>query len=100
MPPEFLEVDPRKLRLPRSRLDGADPTKLQIQIHKYGKRTDGMPPLQVHRDKNGELMIMDGVTRATRIAKLLPGITVTAEVTRDRANADFTRLPTVEEKMP
>jgi len=59
-----------------------------------------MPPLIVHRGKDGELMIYDGVTRATRVAKLLPGQTVTAEVTADRPNKDFTRYPTVEEKLP
>jgi hypothetical protein len=72
---EILQVDPRKLHLPPSRRDGADPVKLQRQIAKHGKQTDGMPPLIVHRGKDGEMMIYDGVTRATRVAKLLPGQT-------------------------
>jgi hypothetical protein len=100
MPGEYLQVDPRKLRLPPSRSEGADATKLQRQVHKFGKSTDGMPPLLVHRGKDGELMIMDGVTRATRVAKLLPGANVTVEVTKDRPNVDFTRQPMVEEKLP
>jgi hypothetical protein len=35
-----------------------------------------MPPLFAHEDPNGLLEISDGVTRATRIAKLAPGQTV------------------------
>jgi len=97
---EFLQVDPRKLRLPPSRRDGADAVKLQRQIAKHGKKTDGMPPLIVHRGKDGELMIVDGVTRATRVAKLLPGQELTVEVAAERPNKDFTNFPTVEEKLP
>jgi hypothetical protein len=97
---EFLEVDPRSLRLPPSRRDGAEPTKLQRQIAKFGTETAGMPPLWVHRGKDGELMVFDGVTRATRIAKLLPGEKIPAEVTANYPNQDFTRFPTVEEKLP
>jgi hypothetical protein len=100
MPGEHLQVDPRKLRLPPSRAEGADATKLQRQIHKFGKATDGMPPLFVHKGKDGELMIMDGVTRATRVAKLLPGEMVTVEVIKERPNSNFNQLPTVEEKLP
>ena len=77
---ELAQVDPRSLRLPRSRRDGADPWKLQIQIAKHGTATDGMPPIFVSRGKDGELKIVDGVTRATRVAKLLPGIKVQVEV--------------------
>jgi hypothetical protein len=40
-----------------------------------------MPPLDVKRGSNGELVIYDGVTRATRVAKCLPGTLVSAEVT-------------------
>jgi len=97
---EFLDVDPRKLRLPPSRRDGADPAKLQRQIAKHGKNTDGMPPLVVHRGKDGELLIFDGVTRATRVAKLLPGVCVPVEVTAEYPKKDFAKFPTVEEKLP
>ena len=37
---------------------------------------DGTPPLLVYEDPDGVLEISDGVTRATRIAKLAPGGTV------------------------
>ena len=39
-----------------------------------------MPPLFAYEGSDGELEIYDGVTRATRVAKLLPGTTVTVEV--------------------
>ena len=38
-----------------------------------------MPPILVYEDPDGVLEISDGVTRATRIAKLAPGQTVPAE---------------------
>jgi hypothetical protein len=70
------EVDPNDLRLPPSRASGADPWKLHQQIGKFGSSTDGMPPIFVYEDPDGVLEISDGVTRATRIAKLAPGVTV------------------------
>jgi hypothetical protein len=39
-----------------------------------------MPSLEVSRGSDGELMINDGVTRATRMAKLSPGTKVRVEV--------------------
>ena len=66
-PREFLDVDPRSLRLPAARLGGADPVKLQRQISRHGTSTAGMPPLLVSRGTDGELAIVDGVTRATRV---------------------------------
>jgi len=80
-PREFLRVDPASLHLPGSRADGADAMKLQRQVAKYGKSTDGMPPLDVKRGSDGGLVIYDGVTRATRLAKYLPGTPITVEVT-------------------
>jgi hypothetical protein len=82
-PRVFLQVDPRKLRLPPSRASGADPQKLARQIAKYGTGTDGMPTLEVSQGTDGELMINNGVTRATRIAKLLPGVLIHVEVIDD-----------------
>ena len=40
----------------------------------------GMPPLEVSRRIDGRLVINDGVTRATRVAKFLPDTTVTVKV--------------------
>jgi hypothetical protein len=76
MPQPIREVDPGKLRLPPSRASGADPWKLQQQIGQFGSSKDGMPPIFVYEDPDGFLEISDGVTRATRIAKLAPGQTV------------------------
>jgi hypothetical protein len=78
---EFLQVDPATLHLPGSRRDGADPGKLQRQLTRHGDSTEGMPSLEVKRGSDGELVIFDGVTRATRVAKYLPGTLITAEVT-------------------
>lgn len=82
-PRVFLDVDPRTLRLPGSRRAGADPLKLHRQIARFGSSTRGMPPLEVSRGSDGELVINNGVTRATRIAKLAPGTTVCVEVIDD-----------------
>jgi hypothetical protein len=97
---EVLEVDPSRLRVPPSRHNGADPLKLHRQIQLYGDRTDGMPLLWVARGKKGELLIMNGVTRATRIAKLRPGTLLQVLVTEDHPNADFSRLPTIGDVLP
>jgi hypothetical protein len=39
-----------------------------------------MPPITVYEGSDGVLMIYNGVTRATRIAKLAPGTLVRVEV--------------------
>jgi hypothetical protein len=96
---EFLDVDPNTLHLPPSRLDGAEPLKLQRQIARHGRSLQGMPPVLVYRGSDGALMITDGVTRATRAAKLCPGSLVPVEVL-GRLPRAFGSLPTVEEKLP
>jgi hypothetical protein len=96
---KFLDVDPRTLRLPPSRRDGADPIKLQRQIARHGKSIAGMPRIWVSRGSDGELSIIDGVTRATRVAKLLPGTTVPIDVIEER-NKAYGNRPTIEEKLP
>jgi hypothetical protein len=98
--PEFIDVDPGELRLPPSRLQGADPGKLARQIAKHGNSLDGMPPLQLVRGKDGHLRINDGVTRATRAAKVRPGELVSAEVIQELPNLDVTRMPKVKETLP
>jgi hypothetical protein len=95
----FLDVDPRTLRLPPSRLDGADPSKLARQIARYGQSTQGMPALECFQDKNGLVMVWNGVTLATRIAKLIPGASVRAEII-GIMKKDFSHLPTVEDRLP
>ena len=97
-PRVFLEVDPASLHLPGSRSEGADPTKLQRQLAKYGASIKGMPPPEVKRGTDGELVIFDGVTRATRAAKCQPGTPITVEVT-GQLKGPVGELPTVGEKL-
>jgi hypothetical protein len=79
----FLDVDPRTLRLPMSRRSGADPARLQRQIARHGASVSGMPTVEVSRGTDGELVINNGVTRATRIAMLRPGLLIRVEVIDD-----------------
>jgi len=44
MPSELRDVDPRELRAPPSRPQGADPAKPARQIALFGRSTVGMPP--------------------------------------------------------
>lgn len=81
------------------RIDGADPAKLQRQIARYGRSLSGMPPVLVYRGSDGELMLSDGVTRATRAAKFCPGSIVPAELL-GTLPISFGHLPTVLEKLP
>jgi hypothetical protein len=97
---EFLKVDPAELFLPASRSGGADPTKLARQISKFGSSLNAMPALQVTRGKGGHLRINDGVTRATRAAKLRPGELVNVEVIHDLPGLNVTRTPRVKERLP
>lgn len=95
---EFLEVDPASLHLPGQRQEGADPAKLRRQFARYGKTIDGLPPLEVKRGSDGELVIFDGVTRATRVATYFPGQPITVEVTGNLKGPVGT-LPTVGDRL-
>ena len=80
MPSSFRDVDPLELRVPSSRRSGADPVKYQRQRARFGASAAGMPPIIVYEGLDGFLVIYNGVTRATRIAKLAPGTLVRVEV--------------------
>lgn len=95
----ILSVDPATLYLPQARRDGADPAKLARQISRFGNSIDGMPPIEVYRDADGRLIIYNGVTRATRVAKLLPGATVFVEVVGTLSKS-LANLPTILERLP
>ena len=95
---EFFDVDPAALHLPGSRRDGTDPFKLQRQFSRYGKSIVGMPPLEVSRGSDGELVINDGVTRASRIARYAPGVQVPVEVI-DELAVPVGDLPQVGERL-
>jgi hypothetical protein len=77
---DFRDVDPRELRVPPSRREGADPAKLARQIALFGRSAVGMPAPWVYEGSDGVLMLYNGVTRATRIAKLAPGTLIRVEV--------------------
>ena len=80
MAADFRDVDPAGLRLPPSRFSGADPYKLQRKIARFGASIAGMPPPWVYEGSDGVLEIINGATRATRIAKLAPGTLIRVEV--------------------
>jgi hypothetical protein len=98
--PEFLDVDPGELHLPPSRRQGADPGKLARQISQHGSSLDDMPPLELIRGKDGHFRINDGVTRATRAAKLRPGELVPAEVIQNLPSLNVTREKKVKDCLP
>jgi hypothetical protein len=77
---DFRDVDPRELRVPPSRRLGADPFKLARQTALFGASVVGMPLPWVYEGTDGVLMLYNGVTRATRIAKLAPGTLIRIEV--------------------
>ena len=97
--PEYLDVDPRTLHLPSTRPTGADPFKLQRQITQYGASTQGIPFIFVYRGIDGGLIIFDGVTRATRVAKLQLGTLVRVEVIGE-LSAFCAHLLTIGEQLP
>lgn len=99
MAADLRDVDPRELRVPPSRRFGADPAKLHRQIARYGRSASGMPPLWVFEAADGVLVVYNGVTRATRIAKLSPGTTVRVEVI-GKLPRSFAGSPSIGDLLP
>ncbi len=69
------------------------------QIAPFGRSAQGMPPILVYESLDGVLVVFNGVTRATRIAKLAPGTLVRVEVLgiiRRRS----TQLPKIRDVLP
>ena len=58
-----------------------------------------MPPPWVYVGADGELVLFNGVTRATRIAKLSPGTPVRVEVI-GTIKSPLNSLPTVGDLLP
>lgn len=97
---EFILIDPAELHLPPgARAEGAEETKLARQIAQHGSSLENMPPVEVTRGKDGFFRLNDGVTRATRAAKLRPGELIPAEVIANLPNLDLTRTPRVGETL-
>ena len=99
MPADFRDVDPRELRVPPSRRQGAEPAKLARQISLFGRSAVGMPPPWVYEGTDGVLVLYNGVTRATRIAKLAPGTLVRVEVIGNLPKA-FAADPKIGDLLP
>ena len=100
MPPVFLDVDPWVLRASPNRATGADPVKLARQIGQFGASVVNMPVIEVWRCKDDELMVADGMTRATRVAKFLPGRLVRVVVVDHLPHYDARRLPKIGDLLP
>jgi hypothetical protein len=96
---DFRDVDPRELRVPPSRRQGADPGKLARQMSLFGRSSAGMPPPWVYQGSDGVLVLYNGVTRATRIAKLSPGTLIRVEVVGTLPKA-FGSEPTIGDVLP
>jgi len=99
MPADFRDIDPRELRLPPSRASGVDPVKLHHQIAQFGSSTVGMPPPWVYEAADGVLVVYNGVTRATRVAKLAPGSVLRVEVI-GRLRRDYAGSPKIGDLLP
>ena|SRR5438132_12860094 len=95
----YRNVDPRTLRVPSSRPTGADLAKFHRQVAQFGASCTGMPPPWVYEGTDGELVIFNGVTRATRIAKLAPGTLIRVQVI-GKLRAAFGSLPTIGDLLP
>jgi hypothetical protein len=73
--------------------------KLVEQYRRHGASTVGMLPIQVTQGADGELMINDGVTRATRIHRYAPaGTLVPIEVIDTRPRLNLLKLPKIAER--
>src|ERR1700692_1333282 len=71
--PLYSEFRPRAGRAPIR-------SKRARQISLCGASNAGMPPPWVYEGSDDVLMLYNGVTRATRIAKLAPGTLIRVEV--------------------
>jgi len=98
--PNLRDVDPGGLHLPPGRQDGAVPSRYRQQVAKYGSSKDGMPLVEVTEGRDGELMINNGVTRATRIHYLAPGQLIRVEIIDVLPRADFSKLLRVRDVPP
>jgi len=96
---DFRDVDRCQLRVPPSRPQGADPTKLARQISLFGRSMVGIPPPWVYEGTDGARVPYNGVTRATRIAKLALGTLIRVEVI-GRLPRAYASLPRIEDLLP
>ena len=94
---DFRWVLPGKLRLPPTRPEGADDYKLAMQEIEYSSSTEGMPPIEVLLGFDEQMIIFNGVTRATRAHRYHPDIPVLVEVTDVLLHVNMSRYKTIRE---
>ena len=94
---DFRWVSPGELRLSPTRPEGADNYKLAMQVVEYGSSTEGMPPIEVIVGKDGEMIIFNGVTRATRAYQYHPNDPVLVEVTDVLPDINMNKYRTISE---
>lgn len=100
MPQVFLNVDPRLLRASPQRTGGADSFKLARQVARFGTAMAGMPAIEVWLCAGDELVIADGMTRATRVAKFFPGQPVRVVIVDRLPKYDARHLPRIRDLLP
>ena len=88
---------PGKLRLPPTRPEGADDYKLALQEMEYGPSTEGMPAIEVLLGSDEQMIIFNGVTRATRAYRYHPNAPVLVEITDVLLNVNMSRYKTIGE---
>ncbi len=81
------------------RPEGADVMKLQDQFNEFGFSAEDMPSIEVTLGMGGEMMINNGMTRATRCCMINSEQKVKIEVIEVRTEWDFSRLPTLAETL-
>ena len=92
-------VKPGDLRVSLMREDGADPMKLQDQFNEFGFSVTDMPPIEVTLGQDDEMMINNGMTRATRCCIINSEQAVPVEIIEVRREWDLSRLPTIAETL-
>ncbi len=90
-------VQPGLLRVSPMRPEGADPMKLQDQFNEFGFSAEDMPPIEVTLGMGGEMMINNGMTRATRCCMINSEQRVPVKVIEVRPEWNLSRLPTIAE---
>lgn len=96
---DYRYVLPGFLRVSPMRPDGADAMKLQDQFNEFGFSAVDMPAIEVTLGMGGEMMINNGMTRATRCYMIDVDQPVRIEVIDYKTEWDFSRLLTISETM-
>lgn len=86
-------VLPGKLHLPPTRPEGVDDYKYARQEIEFGASVEDMPAIEVLLGTGEQMMIFNGVTRATRAYRYHPDQRVLVEVTDILPGQDYEPLP-------